>query len=457
MLVGVVLGAWTGVTGWGADARVAIPVACALAGAWWWALSRGRTRDRRVVGVGTGEYVRVARATWNTAAVVAVVAALLVGPSVGAAPSIGPAPSTGTAIGAGQVAVGMPVGLFLVLLGRWLWRRPLNAARAWGSAAVPILLAGRREDVEHLARSLRRRPDVGLVAVAACLEGPPGGDVAGLPVLGVIENSAERALEAGAGAVVVGIPPGGGDLVRRLEWSTAAVGLDFAVASPVTEVRDARLIAARVPGARLLHVVAPRFRGPRYVGKVVFDVVAAAVLTVLLLPFLGAVAVAVRVTSPGPAIFRQTRPGRDGVLFTMYKFRSMEVGAEARLDEVIEDVGLYYKPVADPRVTPIGRLLRRTSMDELPQLFNVLLGHMSLVGPRPQTLREFAQYDDVTARRLLVKPGLTGLWQVSGRSNLSVEESLRFDLYYVDNWTFVGDLWILARTAGAVVRGAGAS
>jgi exopolysaccharide biosynthesis polyprenyl glycosylphosphotransferase len=213
-------------------------------------------------------------------------------------------------------------------------------------------------------------------------------------------------------------------------------------------------------GLPLLHVEEPEFAGFKRVVKGAMDRLAAGLAVLLLVPVLGAIAVAVRLDSPGPVLFRQTRIGRGGREFTMLKFRTMVVDAEARRGDLLalnqNADGLLFKMADDPRVTRVGRVLRRFSVDELPQLFNVLSGRMSLVGPRPPLPAEVALYDDSVRRRLLVKPGLTGLWQVSGRSDLTWEESVRLDLRYVENWSLLLDIMILWKTGFAVVRARGA-
>jgi exopolysaccharide biosynthesis polyprenyl glycosylphosphotransferase len=208
----------------------------------------------------------------------------------------------------------------------------------------------------------------------------------------------------------------------------------------------------------LLHIERPVMSGARRVVKSVVDKALTVLLLVMALPALLAIAVAIRLDSPGPVLFRQTRVGARGEEFEMLKFRTMCVDAEARLTALQRDAGndVMFKMKSDPRVTRVGRLLRRFSLDELPQLANVLRGEMSLVGPRPPLTREVQDYEPDAVRRLRVKPGLTGLWQVSGRSDLTWDESLRLDLWYVDNWCLVLDLQILFRTAKAVLRGAGA-
>jgi exopolysaccharide biosynthesis polyprenyl glycosylphosphotransferase len=230
------------------------------------------------------------------------------------------------------------------------------------------------------------------------------------------------------------------------------------LAPALTDVAGPRIHVQPVAGLPLLHVAQPEFSGPRRLVKNTFDAGVAAVAVVVLSPVLLAVAVAVKLTDRGPVLFRQIRVGRTGEEFNAYKFRSMVVDAERRLPELRgpnEGAGLF-KMRDDPRVTRIGRFLRRYSLDELPQLFNVLKGQMSLVGPRPPLPAEVAQYPNEMRRRLLVKPGITGLWQVSGRSDLSWDESVRFDLYYVENWSLTSDLIILWRTVRAVFRGTGA-
>jgi exopolysaccharide biosynthesis polyprenyl glycosylphosphotransferase len=209
----------------------------------------------------------------------------------------------------------------------------------------------------------------------------------------------------------------------------------------------------------LLHLARPELRGARRLTKAVFDRVGAVLLLAVVAPVLIAITVVVKAGSRGPALFRQERVGREGRAFPMLKFRTMEIDADRQVPELVETSdgnGVLFKLRRDPRVTPVGRFLRRYSLDELPQLINVLRGEMSLVGPRPPLPVEVQHYGVDMHRRFVVKPGLTGLWQVSGRSDLSWEESVRVDLYYVENWSLLLDLVILWRTFGAVIRGRGA-
>jgi exopolysaccharide biosynthesis polyprenyl glycosylphosphotransferase len=231
------------------------------------------------------------------------------------------------------------------------------------------------------------------------------------------------------------------------------------VAPALTDIAGPRVHVRPVSGLQLLYVEQPEFTGPTWAMKEAFDRALAALALTVLSPVMGLIALAIRLTSPGPVVFRQVRVGRDGAVFTVYKFRTMVVDAERHLEalwDLNDGNGVLFKLKDDPRVTPVGRFLRRLSLDELPQLWNVLIGSMSLVGPRPALPDEAERYGRSTARRLLVKPGITGLWQVSGRSDLSWEDSVRLDLYYVENWSFAGDIQILWKTLSAVVRAHGA-
>jgi exopolysaccharide biosynthesis polyprenyl glycosylphosphotransferase len=231
------------------------------------------------------------------------------------------------------------------------------------------------------------------------------------------------------------------------------------VAPALIDVAGPRIAIRPVCGLPLLHVDEPQLTGGRRVAKALLDRLVSLIALIVLAPPLVAIAVAIRISSPGPAIFRQRRVGWQGREFTMWKFRTMVRNAEelrTRLDELNRHAtGELFKVTVDPRVTPLGRWLRRTSLDELPQLFNVLCGQMSLVGPRPLPVTD-RKYDGEARRRLLVKPGLTGLWQINGRSDLDWEESIRLDLRYVEQWSLALDALIIWKTIFAVVRGRGA-
>jgi exopolysaccharide biosynthesis polyprenyl glycosylphosphotransferase len=295
--------------------------------------------------------------------------------------------------------------------------------------------------------------------VGACLPPRHDGDV-GLPVYGTFDDVPTAVDAARADTVVVlSCPELDGSTLRRLAWRLERDEIDLILASALFDVAGPRTTIRPVDGLPMLHVEHPRLEGGARLVKEIVDRVGAAVLLVLLAPVLLAVAACIRIDSPGPVLFRQVRTGRDGREFLMYKFRSMYLDAEARLAEVRhlnEHDGVLFKIRNDPRITPVGRRLRRLSLDELPQLFNVLRGQMSLVGPRPPLPQEVAEYADDVRRRLAVKPGMTGLWQVSGRSDLPWEEAIRLDLRYVENWSLSLDLVILMRTVAAVLRPSGA-
>jgi len=261
---------------------------------------------------------------------------------------------------------------------------------------------------------------------------------------------------------VVAVAPADGWSARRLHqlaWDLEGRGVELVVHPGLMEVQGPRLHVAPVDGLPLLRLTEPRFTGLPRVLKGVMDKIGAGLLLLMVAPLLSAIYLAVR-SDGGPGFFRQVRVGQDGRQFRMWKFRSMVVDAEKqRQTWALSDsdgAGPLFKLKADPRVTSVGALLRKYSLDELPQLFNVVTGSMSLVGPRPPLPSEVANYSRDARRRLLVKPGLTGLWQISGRSDLSWDDAVRLDLRYVENWTLALDGLILWKTIRAVVRGDGA-
>ena len=423
-----------------------LSVALVLALAWMAGLTLMRTRDRRIVGSGPAEYGRVFGATWRLFAFVAITAYALK-----------------MDIGRGFLAFAAPLGLGLLLLTRYAWRHSLHRARARDDCLSTMLVVGHPSAARRLVAELHRNPSAGYRVVGVCVpRGEPIGDVDGVPVLGTVDETASVALRVGVSAVAVtGSDSITADSVRTLAWDLEGHSVDMAVALALTDVAGPRVIMQPVNGLPLMYVDEPRFTGGKYVAKSLFDYLGAGVLAVLLLPLMAVVAVVVATTSRGPVFYTQERIGRDGRPFGMLKFRSMVVDAHDQLADVLraegtDGVTAFYKPADDPRVTRVGRVLRRYSLDELPQLFNVLRGDMSLVGPRPQIAAEVAHYDRTAHRRLLVRPGLTGLWQVSGRSELSPEQAIRMDVMYVENWTLFGDVLILARTLRVVLVGEGA-
>ncbi|GAA1505975.1 sugar transferase [Sphaerisporangium rubeum] len=385
------------------------------------------------------------------------------GVGVTAAVAIG-AYATQTMIARSYVMAMLPLATVLTLVFRFRMRKRLHRRRIEGEYLRRVVAVGHRTAVLDLVMQFRRQPYHGMRVVAACL--PPGQfpgnglDVDGVPVYGDFADVAAVADKVSADAVaVLACPELDGAALRRLAWSIETKGTELFVAPALMDVAGPRTSIRPVAGMPLLHVEHPEFDGTRQVVKSLFDrLVATAALAVLALPMLF-IAVLIRATSQGPALFTQTRVGRDGRTFQVFKFRTMVQNAEKmKVDLLVDNEfdGVLFKMRNDPRITKVGGFLRRYSLDELPQLLNVLRGEMSLVGPRPPLPDEVEQYGTDVRRRLVVKPGMTGLWQVSGRSDLSWEESVRLDLRYVENWSLILDLQILWKTWSAVVHGGGA-
>ncbi|MEC4017837.1 sugar transferase [Streptomyces sp. H27-D2] len=361
--------------------------------------------------------------------------------------------------------------LLLATACRKLTHRHLTAQRREAQSVHRVLVVGEPGTADDVVEHLAGRTDHAYVVIGVV----PVGDAAiasGVPALTRLGSAPPAASSedwgpvlaaAGQhGAELVLVAPGPrmtGERLRKLSWALHDAGLPLAVAPGLNDVSMRRVQVATTAGLSLLHIAPPTRHGTHVVLKAALDRASAGLGLVLLAPLFGLLAAAIRFGSNGPVFHRQVRVGQDGAPFTMWKFRTMVVDAERRRAELAsanEQDGPLFKIRHDPRVTRVGRFLRRSSLDELPQLLNVLRGHMSLVGPRPPLPEEVAQYDEVELRRLSVKPGVTGLWQISGRSDLSWDESVALDLRYADNWSFTGDLDVLARTLRAVVDGRGA-
>jgi exopolysaccharide biosynthesis polyprenyl glycosylphosphotransferase len=324
-----------------------------------------------------------------------------------------------------------------------------------------VVVIGLERSVDLLVQRLSRQVDSGVEVVAACVRRSGGGRIGAVPVAGTPDQarSVVRRYRAHAVLLTAWSEVSEEDL-RRLSWEVEGSGIQIFVAPRLAEVAVPRMHLQAIGGVPLLHIDEPEFTGLRRVAKGLLDVGLATLALVVLAPVMIAVAIAVKVSSPGPVLFRQERIGKDSAPFRMAKFRSMYTDAEARLADLAEanqhQAGPLFKMRHDPRVTPVGAFLWAFSLDELPQLFDVLRGKMSLVGPRPPLPREVAAYEQEAYRRLLVKPGITGLWQVSGRADLSWADSVRLDLSYVENWSLGLDLSIIARTVVAVLARRGA-
>jgi exopolysaccharide biosynthesis polyprenyl glycosylphosphotransferase len=358
------------------------------------------------------------------------------------------------------VLFGLPGALAASLGVHVAGRLTVQALHRRGRYRQRVVAMGLERSVAELVRTARRDRAAGIEVVAACVANSRSDLIEDVPVLGRPADVLAVLRVARADAVVLTAwSDVGQEELRRLSWDLEGTGVQLLVAPRLAEVATPRLRIRTVGGMPLLDVAEPEFTGARRWVKTALDYTLAALALIVLAPVLIGVAVAVRLSSPGPVLFRQERVGRHGRHFVMHKFRSMYVDAEERLAALAhlnEGGGPLFKMRDDPRVTPVGRFIRRYSLDELPQLFDVLLGRMSMVGPRPPLPSEVARYAADVRRRLLVKPGLTGLWQVSGRSDLSWEESVRLDLSYVENWFLGLDLSIIARTVSAVLARDGA-
>jgi exopolysaccharide biosynthesis polyprenyl glycosylphosphotransferase len=418
-------------------AVLAIPV-------WFGVLAVAGCYDRRILAVGSDEYRRVLNGGVHFLAVVAL--AHFLGRLV---------------IARGYVGVLIPVALVLTLLGRFGMRVWLHRQRRRGRFVHRLLLVGTPTAVVEVGQHLVRAEWSGFQLVGLCVESDRVSLQIGarsVPVVGVPDDLAGALERSGADSVAMTSEAMPCEL-QALAARLADAHVDLLVAPAIADVAGPRTVVRDMAGLPLLHVEEPTFTGPQRVAKEVFDRGSAALLLLVLAPAFAVVALGVKVGSPGPVFFRQTRVGRDGRRFNMVKFRTMVVDAEQRradLKHRNEADGLLFKLRTDPRVTRTGRLLRRYSIDELPQIFNVLRGEMSMVGPRPPLPDEVDLYEGHVNRRLLVKPGITGLWQVSGRSDLPWEEAVRLDLYYVDHWSPTMDITIMAKTFSAVLRGDGA-
>jgi len=361
------------------------------------------------------------------------------------------------------VFVVVPAIALLVFPQRYLLRRLLHSQRHRGRCLLPVIAAGNPAAIRDLIARTRLAAHVGWRVDAVCTEtgtAERGTDLDGVPVIGTFLDVAEHVRRGGYR--IVAITPDSywtPERLRRLAWDLEGTGTEMVIAPGLMEVAGPRLHISGVLGLPLLRVSEPAFTGFRRVVKELVDRGGAALLLLLLAPLVLIVSVLIVVESRGPVFYRQRRVGKDGRLFTIVKFRTMVSGADAQLPALADGnqgAGPLFKLREDPRITRVGAVLRRCSLDELPQLFNVLAGTMSLVGPRPPLPSECAEYAPHEQRRLLVKPGMTGLWQVSGRSDLPWEESVRLDLRYVEDWSLALDAVILWKTIRAVVSGQGA-
>jgi len=415
--------------------------------AWTGCLSAYRSRDPRVIGVGAGEYKRVAHASTTTFGLLAIVFLVFQAETA-----------------RWFFVFAFPVGFAGILLSRWLWRKWLVAGQRAGHSLSRVIVIGTRADVASVVTQIRAGSGAAYCVVGAVVEeGDPAeatGVFEGMAVRAGLSHAAAVARTLGVdGVVVAGRPSGGSGFIHDLAWQLEGATADLILATSLANVAGPRIHFRPVEGLPLLHVEIPQFDGGKHVAKRAMDIVVAATALLALSPVFAVLAALIRFDSEGAALFTQERVGRGGRPFRIVKFRSMNVSAPTQLEALRsanEGSGVLFKMKNDPRVTRLGRTLRKYSLDELPQLWNVLVGDMSLVGPRPPLASEVSAYEDHVHRRLYIKPGLTGMWQVNGRSNLSWEDSVRLDLYYVENWSLMGDLMILWRTVKVVAAPVGA-
>jgi exopolysaccharide biosynthesis polyprenyl glycosylphosphotransferase len=417
---------------------VALPVV------WMAALWLTGAYDVRFIGTGSDEFRKVLNAGVSLTAAVAIFSYAI-----------------NIELSRGYVIIALPSVTLFDLVARYVARKRLHHRRAAGKCLQSVVAVGHELAVADLVTELKRDKYHGLTVVGACVARPGELDeVAGVPVYGGLDDIMAAVKAFGADTVaVLACPEINGVSLRSLAWELEKTGTDLCVSPALLDVAGPRTTVRPTAGLTLLHVDHPQLDGFRLVLKGLFDRSAAAAALVMLAPLMTVLAMTVWLNDRGPALFTQVRVGKDGHAFRIYKFRTMVVDAEQRRVQLLasnDSDGVLFKLRRDPRVTPVGARLRRWSIDELPQLFNVFLGHMSLVGPRPALPDEAEEYAEHVRRRLVVKPGLTGLWQVSGRSDLSWEESVRLDLRYVENWSFALDLQIMWKTISVLVRGAGA-
>jgi exopolysaccharide biosynthesis polyprenyl glycosylphosphotransferase len=421
-----------------------IALSLALPVLWLVALWLAGGYDARFIGTGSDEFRKVLNAGIGLTAAIALFSY-----------------AVNVELSRSYVLIAVPTTTLIDLVSRYGMRKRLHWQRATGRCLLSVVAVGHETAVADLVKELGRDRYHGLTVVGACVAHPAEcSEVAGIPVYGGLDDAPAAVSAFGADTVaVLACPEMDGVRLRGLAWELEKTGTDLCVSPALLDVAGPRTTVRPTAGLTLLHVDHPQLSGLPLVVKDLFDRCFAAAALILLFPLMAALAAAIWLYDRGPVLFTQTRVGKDGRVFKIYKFRTMVVDAEKRRAELLasnDHDGILFKIRKDPRITGVGAHLRRWSVDELPQLMNVLLGDMSLVGPRPALPDEAARYADHVRRRLVVKPGLTGLWQVSGRSDLSWEESVRLDLRYVENWSFALDLQILWKTCFVLMRKSGA-
>jgi exopolysaccharide biosynthesis polyprenyl glycosylphosphotransferase len=417
---------------------------------WILVLTANKSRDYRILGSDAQEYKRVAMSGFLVPVFFAF-AALLFKVDV---PRL-------------YIAVSVLLGTLVLLANRWAWRQWLTGQRSKGFYLSRVALLGPMNQIENLALKLQNAHTDGFQPAVLIPDSAPekwatNARAVSLPILNYAADFLSELPRHGCKALmVVGSQTISDHEVKAIAWRLEGTGIDLVVASPLKDVATTRLEVRPVAGTPVFVVQVPKFTGWKHFVKDAFDLVFATIALILLSPIMLATAIAIKLEDGGPVFFAHERFGQNGNTFKMLKFRSMRLGAENEFDALkitVQNEGndVQFKLKKDPRITRIGRFIRKYSIDELPQFINVIRGEMSVVGPRPHVKAELDAYDNQVFRRLLVKPGLTGLWQVSGRSNLSWEESVSLDLKYVDNWSLIGDVLLILKTVKAVTQAGGA-
>jgi exopolysaccharide biosynthesis polyprenyl glycosylphosphotransferase len=429
------------------DPWIVARIPAVTAAFWLLVLAAFHTRDREITGSGATEYKRVAHASGLTFGILAIAFVVFQWQGIRA-----------------QLIFAAPIGLLALLIGRWSWRRWLHRQRRFGHYTSRTLVVGGHDDVEYVIRTLQRDGQLGYLVVGATIADSSDRaitvDGMSYESIGSIDSVARTATDVGADSIIIASRPDADpEYIKRLSWEIEGTASELILSSRLADVAGPRISLRPVDGLPLIHVKIPRFEGGRLALKRTMDAAVAVVALALFAPFAIIIAAAILLEDGGPVFFTQKRVGRDGREFRILKFRSMRTDAEQRLTALLaanEGSGPLFKMKEDPRVTRVGRILRKFSLDEVPQFWNVLIGDMSIVGPRPPLPREVRAYGGTVFRRLYIKPGITGLWQVSGRSDLSWEESIRLDLRYVENWSVMNDLMIMFRTVHVMAHPKGA-
>ena len=350
-------------------------------------------------------------------------------------------------------------GLIFLFTSRLLQRKIFIVERVRGEFMSPVLLVGQPDSVEVVLAELLRYPAGGYLPAGVCTNSlNPGHKLHSVEVLGAISDIETIFDERFDAIIFCDSEDIGHERLKEIGWFLEPLEKKMIIVPQLLDVAGPRIHNRPLAGLSLIEISVPNSSSFQQWAKRFFDFVLSLMLTMLLIPLGLVIAALIRLEDNGPVFFVQRRVGIYGKEFSMYKFRSMRIDAEEIKNQLISDDenSVLFKMKEDPRITRIGKFLRKFSIDELPQLINVILGDMSIVGPRPPLLSEVQQYDDKVHRKFLVRPGITGLWQVSGRSNLSWDESVRLDLYYVENWSLVTDFFILLKTFKAVFSRNGA-